>query len=292
MSRWGAAEAEVRARLGYGSYVSHRHRYLYVETPKAACTRLKMLIHELEALPPIKPSLTGPVQTKYYMYIHARYAFKMPSLASLPEEEAASVLAGDGYFRFCFVRNPYSRLVSVWRNKVYLVEPRFEGVYRRARELYPECFEGRFLRFDGFVRFLCDARNSAYGNPHWALQTSLLFPGAINYDFIGRVESFDDDLAVVEREIGVSFDRREGQDRSNASGAADWRSYYDESLADAVYALYRQDFEAFGYERDSWKGGKPLAPKSAEERFLENEIFERNRMIDMLSSALKQQDGG
>ena len=27
---------------------------------------------------------------------------------------------------------------------------------------------------------------------------------------------------------------------------------YDKALADYVYGIYRDDFEAFGYDRDSW----------------------------------------
>jgi hypothetical protein len=113
---------------------------------------------------------------------------------------------------------------------------------------------------------------------------------AIPYDLIGRVETFDAGIAAVEKAIGVSFGTQHDRRSANASAPGDWRSYYDEDLAEQVYELYRQDFEMFGYERDSWRGGAPLPEKTPREAFLEEEIFERNRMISLLYDALGKRE--
>jgi hypothetical protein len=37
--------------------------------------------------------------------------------------------------------------------------------------------------------------------------------------------------------------------RLNGSGSSDWPPYYSAELADIVYRLYEQDFDAFRYSR-------------------------------------------
>jgi hypothetical protein len=141
--------------------------------------------------------------------------------------------------------------------------------------------------FSGFVQFLRDERNHEYSNPHWALQSSLLFPRAIHYDLIGKLENFQAGIAAIEKATGISFAAHNDQRLPNASVPQDWRSYYNEELAKQVYTLYRTDFATFGYTKDSWQGGNPLLPRTHREAFLEEEIYQRNRMITLLSKALK-----
>jgi len=77
--------------------------------------------------------------------------------------------------------------------------------------------------------------------------------GLISYDFVGRFETFQADFkALLERlgappEIVASAEKVHGQTAKICLPAA-----YDRELADTVYAIYRDDFEAFAYERDSW----------------------------------------
>ncbi len=40
----------VRRRLGHGAFVGERYPYLYIETPKSACTTTKGRLWELEGL--------------------------------------------------------------------------------------------------------------------------------------------------------------------------------------------------------------------------------------------------
>ncbi len=75
----------------------------------------------------------------------------------------------------------------------------------------------------------------------------------ITYDFIGRFETFQRGFkALLERlgappEIGASAEKVHGQTAKICLPAA-----YDRELADTVYGIYKDDFEAFGYDRDSW----------------------------------------
>jgi hypothetical protein len=34
-----------------------------------------------------------------------------------------------------------------------------------------------------------------------------------------------------------------------------WRSYYNQNLADIVYGYMKDNFDFFGYDKNSWKDG-------------------------------------
>ena len=88
---------------------------------------------------------------------------------------------------------------------------------------------------------------------HWCVQAGKLKLDLIRYDFIGRFETFQRDFkALLTRlnappEVVASAEKVHGETARICLPAA-----YDRELADVVYELYREDFETFGYERDSW----------------------------------------
>lgn len=283
--RWGAPEDSVRQALARQSFISLRYRFVYVETPKVACTSIKTFIHRLEGLSPMPP--IGPMETRRSMAIHNRAAFALPSLFwSIAPAEAVQALADPGFFRFAFVRNPYARLYSAWRDKVHLVEPAYERFAQRVRDAFPQEVTGELVPFAPFVRFVCERR--ARDNVHWAPQTALLFPDAIPYDMIGHIEQFEQDFARF-----IEHLHRQGAGdldlttmHLNRRSDGDWRDLYTPELADMVYARFREDFDRFAYTRESWqadgtlKAGDPMATI----RRLEHEIFERNRVIALLNT--------
>ena len=75
----------------------------------------------------------------------------------------------------------------------------------------------------------------------------------ISYDFIGRFETFQRDFKALLEQLGAppeivaSAEKVHGQTAKICLPAA-----YDRELADTVYEIYKDDFEAFGYERESW----------------------------------------
>ena len=282
LSTWGAEEKTVSSRLAQSSFVSPENKYIYLEVPKAACTRIKYIIHGLEKLPPIRASFNRLPETRLYMFIHDRERFQLPSLITLPKDVAESALRDNQYFRFTFVRNPYSRLISAWKNKIYFIEPGLENTYLSINKAFPQHVDGKFINFEGFIRYLSEYEDVSTCNPHYRLQTKLTFVDAIQYDYIGKVEEFSEGMNVFEESIGVHGIENIGGSPANESDKGDWRSHYTGQLARLVYELYEDDFKQFGYEKDSWKGGKIAEEKTARECYLEEQIFDRNRLISQM----------
>lgn len=122
-------------------------------------------------------------------------------------------------FKFCFIRNPWDRLVSVYSNKVQM------------QLMYPECWNKDFSFFIDFV----SAQNLTQCDAHLRLQT-VMFPSD-EIDFVGRMEHFDKDMGSVADHLGIDVDApHEGKVEH-----ADYHTYYSIRLKEKVAKLYAAD---------------------------------------------------
>jgi hypothetical protein len=154
------------------------------------------------------------------------------------------------YFKFTIVRNPWSRAVSCYRDKILNSSP-----IKQARHL-----NGRYglepgMPFDAFAEWLA----SPYGSDdvadrHWMSQHKILGFGeedGLQYDFVGRFES----LILDYRKLG-SLKKLTLPDlphRLKTQAPNDYRSIYSEKSFDAISDRYRNDIEIFDYEFDGIK---------------------------------------
>ncbi len=274
-------EAAATIRLRYSTFVNLDRRYLYFEVPKAGCTTIKSLIHRLEGLPPIPPFTGALREVRRDMFIHNRSLFALKSLLDYTDAQQEEILTAPDMFRFSVVRNPYSRLVSAWSDKIRQCSPGYESFYKRLAGGLPAP-DGSTppLPFETFVADL-SRHDIATANPHWRLQSAHLLAEAVPMSFIGRLENLDDAITLFLEKAGFDPNARAGA--MNPGGAA--QSHYSEALADQVWTLYEPDFRAFGYDRESWRP-KSLPPRHppgyvAESKHIA-ELIERNIVIGAL----------
>lgn len=138
------------------------------------------------------------------------------------------------YFKFAFVRNPYDRLVSCWRDKVVKANF-FEFSAERLRAMQ---------KFENFVDFVA-AQNLATCNEHIRLQSKLI--DLNNLDYLGRHENFEKDLAHVFNIVQVDFVAIPKKNSTNSTGE-DYRTYYGGDLRAKVAKMYAQDLNLFAYD--------------------------------------------
>ena len=274
---------DVTKRLRYSTFISVPKRYMYFEVPKAACTKMKELLWTLENAPPIE-LLVGNIETRRDMFIHARKNVPLPSLVDLDEKTQRQVLESPDFLRMTFVRNPYTRLISAWRNKVMLCEPGCEQVYLQIKGDLPALHEKSLISFDQFVEYVatcCDLRTC---NPHWRRQSDHIFFSALNFSFVGKIEDMAEGLRRFERHLGLS--QALVSNSRNVSRGPDG-DVYNRSLADKVYSLYQADFETLSYDRGAWPAGQSdsretLKRGTVPEEMFNDEIIERNLVISLL----------
>lgn len=228
-------------RLAYGSFVCPARRYVYMETPKVACTKIKSVLWLIDG---------RPIREPWPGSVHERIDDRL-SLLELDQQEMQNALAGLGWFMFCFVRNPYSRLYSAFKNKVQSNHK--DG--RRIRQAICEKFNlpsntrAEQIEFRAFAEVVCNSEDEQR-NGHWRSQTELLLIKDINYSFVGRFENFVEDFEYVLGKIDAPASSFQNlHEKVNVSHSEDWQHAYDDSLSQMVWEAYSQDFKTFGYEK-------------------------------------------
>lgn len=142
----------------------------------------------------------------------------------------------EDYFKFAFVRNPWDRVVSCWRNKVS------KSANKNFFQL-PESKAKTLQTFEGFVDFLStvDIKNC---DRHIRAQSALIDLNSV--DYIGRMETFNDDVDYVFKKLKLP--EKEMVSRNVTSSETSYKQYYSDDLASKVAKIYRKDIQVFGYE--------------------------------------------
>lgn len=162
----------------------------------------------------------------------------------------------EGYFVFCFVRNPWDWFVSQYfwnqeppplsRKRLFLHPVRTFRRYRRKvekrkrlREL--ETFTEEDIRdtYDLLRRY-----RGRYDADSLFQQTYVYDAGGEKLvDFVGRFEQIETDFEKAVEQIGIDA----SLPHRNTTDHRDYRSYYTPETAELIGELYRADVETFGY---------------------------------------------
>lgn len=224
-------------RWGYATWCDPSVGYLYVETPKAACTKIKLTLQALSGFPP-------PEKT---VQIHYREGDQFVGSALDYVDEIDRLVSSGDLYCFSFVREPVDRFVSAFIDKIVLSRGPFWERYRtQIREtcnLLPqdEIRIGHFL--DWVERTPDDQRDI-----HWRSQSRLLRRDVIPYQLIGHQEQFENDFARVLTALEASDPRGMAQGREN-SRSARLSVEPSEGELGRIAEIYSDDYTVFGYTR-------------------------------------------
>lgn len=180
------------------------------------------------------------------------------------------IFAPQAFDLYGFVRNPYGRLGSAWKNKLFdghgrTVDGRDSG--------YPRSIQQRHLRhirrfaaqhnlvgagantlipFATFLRYAAD-QTAAKRDHHWDTQTRVLMVDRLKYARIFRIESeLEDGFLEIGSRLGFDNDWVRERLRKPKNPSATRAKIYDAALAELALPLCRDDLEMFGYAENSW----------------------------------------
>ncbi|XP_051932972.1 carbohydrate sulfotransferase 11-like [Hippocampus zosterae] len=233
--------------------VDDQHGLLYCYVPKVACTNWKRVLMVLTGA---AGSRRDPLE------IPANEAHVPGNLRTLSEYSASQINQRlRSYLKFVFVREPFERLVSAYRNKfTRSYNTAFHKRYgtkivrRHRANPQPDALEnGHDVSFDEFVYYLVDPATQMEEpfNEHWERVHSLCHPCLIHYDVVGKYETLEQDSSYVLRLAGVEdrvrFPASSKSARTTGEVAAQLFLNISPFYQKKLYNLFRMDFLLFNY---------------------------------------------
>lgn len=189
----------------------------FLVIPKNACTSIKITIGK-----------TYGIKLDYALEIDRHLKNNLYSILENPER----------YFKFAFVRNPYTRLVSCynyWISKSYLYD---EYILHIPKNITFTEFVKKIVRIPDFL-----------ADKHFVSQYSILYQHQkLLVDYVGKIENIEQDWLMVAERFGFEHSIIRENISTPRESKRDYRLYYTQELADMVYQRYQNDFELLGYQ--------------------------------------------
>lgn len=249
--------------------VDDRHGIIYCYVPKVACTNWKRVMIVLsESLLDQGAPYTDPmdIPREHVHNTSTHFTFNKFWRRYGKFSRHLMKIKLKKYTKFLFVRDPFVRLISAFRSKFELENEEF---YRRFAipmlKLYSnytslptsvsEAFGvGLKVSFSDFIQYLLDPRTEKLApfNEHWRQVYRLCHPCQIEYDFIGKLETLDEDAAHLLQLLKVDHLLRfppSYRNRTASSWEEDWFANIPVAWRQQLYKLYEADFVLFGYPK-------------------------------------------
>lgn len=146
-----------------------------------------------------------------------------------------------GGYKFTFVRNPFNRILSCYKNKI---EGRKESEFLEKNYL-PLCGLDQDRGFEAFVDAISRIPDK-WSNTHFKSQYQFVYQnGKCIVDYVGKVENLIIDYEKIREKYNL-----ESLQKINSSGNYSIKEYYTRDLVQKVYKRYRQDVIVFGYQEE------------------------------------------
>ena len=170
------------------------------------------------------------------------------------------------YFKFTFVREPFERILSAYKDKFLYPRPgdrpilQFHGT-EILKNFRPNASKSAFEKLDDitfreFIEYLV-TKGSNKSTPvmdfHWDNYANFCGMCAVKYDFIGHYETIEEDLADLIKLAGLSseearfFAAYKQKLSSTSSSLLKYYSQIPRKWIDILGQMFTANFEMFGY---------------------------------------------
>jgi hypothetical protein len=233
--------------MGWRSVNMHTHislvnRYVYVEVPKAGCGTMKATLGGMEGAR-MGPGLAERVRDAPHNRLAATPFVKPFQLGPELLEE---VLTSDGYRRFTVVREPASRVLSGYIEKIGQGLKQSEPIVALIKERTGRDVAPQDISLAEFLDVIADL-TSREQDPHWRRQADHVGLGHVPYDAVIHLEDLDNSWDLV-GELTRTPGLREQFFCKNSTGARTrMQEYYTPGLLAKVAAIYTRDYADLGY---------------------------------------------
>jgi len=228
----------------YGS----KAQIVFAYIPKAACSNWKCILRYLQGY-------------SNYLDTNIFHDRKKSGLIYLSElENAEEILYNASIPKLTFVRNPYTRILSAYLNKIKpfsenesILDMNFYQIYINIDNFRKKHFpKKKIVDFECFINWLYESKNCYTQNEHWIPQSTILGLDKVKFDFIGKFERFSTDVAkilkIMKCDIPFPTQKDINFPPTRANELVDY--YYNSELVEKVKKIYLNDFLLLNYSFD------------------------------------------
>ena len=224
------------------THISMVHGYAYVEVPKAGCGTMKATLGGLEAAR-MNPGMVQRVQEAPHNRLNAT-PFVKPF--QLPPDLLEEVLAGPAYRRFTVVRDPASRVLSGYIEKIGQGLKQSQPIVEALEERTGQPVRAEDVSLEQFLDVV-GAQDSRDQDPHWRRQADHLGLGLVPYDAVIHLEDLDASWGRIGELTGIP-DLQEEYFCRNSTGARNrMDDYFTPDLLARVAEIYARDYVELDY---------------------------------------------
>lgn len=218
---WSEHGAARSADLATRKIISRKRRFVIAPVPKVGTKTLKVMLQRLGADDVDISFVNAPLQR---------------CVADL----------GPGHAVFSLVRNPWSRALSCYRNKIRSTRVGDLAIRSRFAGLEPG------MSFAAFVRWLDrDEGRDEIADRHWISQSRLLTDPKSNHILctrIGKFENFQADVEAFLNDVGLGgLEILHINQTAESKDPRDYRSAYNAETREIIRRRYQSDIDMFDY---------------------------------------------
>lgn len=234
------------SHICFEKVVLEKEKAIYCFIPKVACSSwmLKILSERGNFFSQFYTGKDPIHHDQPMQVVLAKY--KIKTLCQYSDEQVEKMLKK--YFKFMFVRHPLERLISGYRDKMLDLKNR---IYRPIAQRIINQSANKTRQFPQFSEFLnyTLSHGKSYNDVHWAHYMDLCNPCHVEYDFVGKIESFKEDVKCVLLKIGMKpWFPLPGNPRSSENHIKKYLKNIPKSISVKIMNKWSLDLKAFGYE--------------------------------------------
>ncbi|MGA1331716.1 MAG: sulfotransferase family 2 domain-containing protein [Ilumatobacteraceae bacterium] len=274
------ASAESLQVVAHLALVARNTKVMYLPTPKAACTTIKLMLataegtHRPEVADRLAVMHVSRAQTIHHPEVHG-----LTRLADLSAREQAAVLTSPDWLRVASLRDPVARAYSAWENRIFMrAHRRTKVIIELAHDVVVDGRVDLAASFAHFARVLGEHGDTFMTDHHFQPQALLVHPETVNYTRLVRVDQ-PGEIDGLARVLSERSGKQVTATRLNEGLGVKVDRVCDAHTANRLMATYATDYDTFGFARREWPPTvEPLFLGEMESRLLANyrNVFERS----------------
>ncbi len=218
--------------------ISHEHKCIFIHVPKVAGSSIEQklgLFQELKGgvqdhrpLHIIEPKGLPKAVVMAFSKVSKSYKKEAYYIIRDYLKPPLSKKQYQEYYKFCVVRNSWSRSLSYYRS------------FKRDSKLAAALHLDQGISFKTFLQSEL-GRGGLRSQLHWLVDSK----GDLPYDKIARFENLNHDFMEIASNIGL----KDAQlPHLLAHSKASYMDYFDDETVDIVYKSFKKEIEIFGFE--------------------------------------------